>query len=128
MTVYFSLVWWSEFRITELWIIVFNIPKDLSTRTYVIALTTFFLQTDNTSDARLDPERIPGWNTYFYFTVWTPNRTILNGLTDLFGFFFVCVCLVALFDFYMTNRRQQVQIGNAISDTCSVKFVALFYI
>jgi len=26
----------------------------------------------------------------------------------------------------MTNRRQQVQIGNAISDTCSVKFVALF--
>jgi len=28
----------------------------------------------------------------------------------------------------MTNRRQQVQIGNAISDTCSVKFVALFYI
>jgi hypothetical protein len=33
---------------------------------------------------------------------------------------------VALFDFYMTNRRQQVQIGNAISDTCSVKFVALF--
>jgi hypothetical protein len=33
---------------------------------------------------------------------------------------------VALFDFYMTYRRQQVQICNAISDACSVKFVALF--
>ena len=33
---------------------------------------------------------------------------------------------MALSDFYMTNRRQQVQISNVISDTCSVKFVALF--
>jgi len=63
----------------------------MSTRTYVIAWTQFFLQTDNKGDATLDPERIPGWNTYFYFTS-TPNRTILNGLTDMFVLFsFLCV-------------------------------------
>ena len=29
---------------------------------------------------------------------------------------------LALFNSYMTNRTQQVQIGNALSDKCSVKY------
>ena len=91
-----DIMWLNRRRMhTSIWnfiFSVFNIPKDMSTRTYVIAWTRFFLQTNNKGDATLDPERIPGWNTYFYFTVWTPNRTILNGLTDMFGFCF-CVCV-----------------------------------
>lgn len=94
-----SLVRLSAFRGTALRIIVFNIPKEMSTRAYVIAWTQFYLHTDIKWDATLDAETIPGWNTYFYFT-WTPNRTILNGLTDM-GFCFGLFVLV-----YYTYSRE----------------------
>jgi hypothetical protein len=34
---------------------------------------------------------------------------------------------LAIFNSYMTNRTQQVQIGNALSDKCPVKCVVLHF-
>ena len=95
-----SLVWWSEFRITELRIIVFNIPKYMSSRAYAVAWTNVQQRkrhTGSRNDSRFE--------YIFLFHLNTQPKNIKRFYWHV-CFVFVCVCSVALFDLYMTNRRQ----------------------